>query len=176
MKTLLLLPLLLLAVFSCQEESFFEEVSTQEADAAQLPAEASSVQRQQRPFSGQFETISLPLSAPPLLQQKITGSGHASHLGKSTFEAFSTVNFAQQPPFHLAGTATMVAANGDMIYSTFTGTSVPRQDGKLLVTVHHIISGGTGRFEHASGHYTGIAVADRTIPEGSIRLEGVIAY
>ncbi|SMC00339.1 hypothetical protein SAMN00120144_1953 [Hymenobacter roseosalivarius DSM 11622] len=138
------------------------------------------VKKKPVPFKGTFETISVPLGPPladpPRQLQRITGEGQASHLGKATFEASSTIFFAPQPPFTNSGTSTMTAANGDKLYSTFTGTIVPQPDGKRLVTVRHTITGGTGRFDRASGYYVGVTLADPTTPSGTLNIEGELSY
>ncbi len=128
------------------------------------------------PFKGTYETTSQILNGPPMLKQRITGTGHATHLGKSSFVAISTVNLTTPPPFNLGGTATFYAANGDEFYTTFTGTSTPIDGGRSNVVVNHTITGGTGRFDDASGSFVGTTIANPALPTGSINYEGYIRF
>ncbi len=128
------------------------------------------------PFNGTYVTTNQILNGPPMLQQRITGTGHATHLGKSSFVAISTLNLTTPPPFQLGGTAIFYAANGDEFYTTFAGTSTPIDGGRSNVVVNHTITGGTGRFEDASGYFVGTAIANPALPTGSITYEGYIRY
>lgn len=90
-----------------------------------------------------------------------TGEGTArlSHLGKSTFSSNYTITLTGPSTFSVGGTQTIVAANGDMLFMTFTGTGVAT--GAFGVgqtsetTVVYTVTGGTGRFADASGTLTG---------------------
>jgi hypothetical protein len=128
------------------------------------------------PIKGSYTTTNEVLSPPPMLQQRITGIGHSTHLGESKFVAISTVNLTTPPPFKLAGTATFYAANGDVFYTVFSGTSTPNSDGTSAVAFTHDITGGTGRFKQATGRFTGNAIADPKKPSGSVTYEGHICY
>ncbi len=128
------------------------------------------------PIKASYTTTNEILSPPPMLQQRITGTGHSTHLGESKFVAISTVNLTTPPPFKLAGTATFYAADGDAFYTVFTGTSSPNSDGTSNVVINHDISGGTGTFKHATGKFTANAIADPKKPLGSVTSEGYICY
>ena len=89
------------------------------------------------------------------------GTAHLSHLGQSTYTSHYTVTFSSATAFTVAGTATFVAANGDMLFATLTGTGtlggvfgVGQTTATTLVST---ITGGTGRFADASGTMTGPA-------------------
>ena len=156
---------------SCKKE-ILNELQSESAIATARNDEAKKLV----PIKGTYVTTNQILQGPPFLQQRITGEGHSSHLGKSTFVAISTVNLTTPPPFQLSGTATFYAANGDAFYTTFTGTSTPIGGGILNVIINHNITGGTGRFEDASGSFVGTAVANPALPTGSITYEGHISY
>jgi hypothetical protein len=128
------------------------------------------------PLKATYTTTNEILSPPPMLQQRITGIGHSSHLGESKFVAISTLNLTTPPPFKLAGTATFYAANGDVFYTVFAGTSIPNSDGTSNLVIIHDITGGTGRFKHATGKFTANAIADPKKPSGSVTSEGYICY
>jgi hypothetical protein len=128
------------------------------------------------PIKGEFTTTAQILSGPPMLQQRITGYGQLSHLGKSSFVALATLNLTTLPPFSLGGTAVFTAANGDEFYTTFSGTATPNGAGANEVEMVHTISGGTGRFAGATGSFTGYTVAVPGHAEGTITSEGTISY
>src|SRR5690606_1206106 len=93
------------------------------------------------------------LQGPPNVIQIVSGEGIASHIGKSTFEANTRVTINPQPPFTVNGTRTITAANGDQIFTTFTGTSTPAVNGMNGADLQETITGGTGRFANASGSF-----------------------
>ncbi len=126
------------------------------------------------PFKGEYTTVAQFLQGPAV--QRITGTGHATHLGESMFVANATVNFSTPPPFAIAGTAVFTAANGDQFYTRFTGTSTPTGPGTLRGVINHTITGGTGRFEDATGSLTGIALVNAANPTNSVTYEGSINY
>ena len=128
------------------------------------------------PLKGTYETTNERLSNPPMLLQRITGIGQSSHLGEGKFVALSTLNLTTAPPFSLSGTATFYAANGDIFTTSFAGTASPNTDGTLNVSMLHTITGGTGRFEHATGSFVGTTVGNPNMPGGEITYEGYISY
>ena len=172
MKQLLSLSLITASflLLSCQKEA------TQKEESNNIIPAAKAKMAQDRPFKGSFTTTSEILQPAPILKTRITGTGNVSQLGKSTFVALSTLDFTTQPPFQLGGTATFTAANGDEIYTSFTGTSTPAGEGMLNVAMIHTITGGTGRFQNATGSFVGNTTAFPGHSEGYIEHEGTIRY
>lgn len=128
------------------------------------------------PIKGAYVTTNERLSPPPMVLQRITGIGQASHLGEGKFIAMSTLNLTSPPPFNFSGTCTFFAANGDEFYTSFVGTSMPQPDGTLVVHMRHLIKGGTGRFAEASGTLAGHSHVDPTAPSAISTYEGTISY
>lgn len=162
-------------LISCKKET----VAEQENDRVSIVGkknESANKMNNAVPIKGSYVTTNQILHGPPFLQLRITGEGYSSHLGKGTFVAISTLNLTTPPPFRLSGTATFYAANGDAFYTTFTGTSTPIGGGISNVIVNHNITGGTGRFEEASGSFVGTAVTNPSLPAGSVTYEGYIIY
>jgi hypothetical protein len=151
----------LLAVFaslyliSCQKEANTPLEDSLNSSAGSINAsQENKMSEAGVPFKGCYTTSSNILQPPPNLIQQVSGTGIASHLGKSTFEAISYVTVSAQPPFTVSGTRTITAANGDQLFTTFTGTSTPVVNGMNGADLVETITGGTGRFANASGSYT----------------------
>ena len=84
----------------------------------------------------------------------IDATGTISHLGKTTSHFDGAVTPTGANTFDIAGSVTVVAANGDELYGTFSGSGnsdAAGNSGPVIVT----FTGGTGRFENASGSYAG---------------------
>ena len=128
------------------------------------------------PLKGTYSTVNEPLSGPPMVLQKITGTGQSTLLGQSTFIAFSTLHLTTPPPFKLSGTSTSYAANGDVFYTSFTGTATPGPNGTMALVINHTITGGTGRFNNAGGSFVSNAIADPKIPIGTVTNDGYVIF
>ena len=128
------------------------------------------------PSKGSYTTTFMTVQPPPMFIQNVTGTGIASHLGQSTFEAVSHVTVTKQPPFVVTGTRTLTAANGDQIFTTFSGTSTPVAPGINNTQLHDIIIGGTGRVKNASGSFDAFAVANQQTATYTADFEGYIKY
>ncbi len=120
------------------------------------------------PFKGTFTTKDSVISP---TQDEITGIGELTHFGKSTFVA--EVDGGDFPL--VSGTQIITDANGDEIFSTFTGSVIgPDANGILLITNHNTITGGTGRFAGATGNFIQKAIAYTYTPIGSATFDGTI--
>jgi hypothetical protein len=110
------------------------------------------------------------------------GEGHAAHLGKVTQNLTIALTPTGPGTFTGAGTATIVSANGDQLFGTFTETLTttgPDLGFAFVIT----ITGGTGRFADASGRMTGTGSSVITSIVGATATshqtfdsEGTIAY
>jgi hypothetical protein len=120
-------------------------------------------------------TTSVELAPAPFLKLQITGTGRGTHLGVVIFVSYPTINFTVPPPFPLSGTQVFTAANGDEIFTSFTGSSTPPDpNGKVYITNTHTVTGGTGRFAGATGILAGSAVAHNGSRIGTATLDGTI--
>jgi hypothetical protein len=159
-------------LISCQKELSHKPDPTSEISTVSSNAKANHA----KPFKGEYTTTVQVLSGPPQLRQRISGIGHATHLGESSFVANNTVYITPPPPFIAAGTTVFVADNGDEFYTSFNGTSTPGLNGTSIVVVHHTIIGGTGRFSDATGSFIGNTIANPALPTGTITYDGIISY
>lgn len=123
------------------------------------------------PFKGSLEgtQIVTPLE-PPLAFVDGQASGQATHLGRFTVTFPHTVNFATASG---TGTYTFTATNGDTLTATFTGQA---QLGTIFSIVEQAtITGGTGRFAGATGHFTARRLFDPATGETTGSLDGTIS-
>jgi hypothetical protein len=96
------------------------------------------------PFSGTLQATETEEGA----LHRLSGAGEATHLGRFTLLSEFTVI---PPPVSTAsGTATWTAANGDQIFTTTAGHAVITFP-VAAITETQTITGGTGRFDEASG-------------------------
>jgi hypothetical protein len=123
------------------------------------------------PFRGSLTAKEIDIVTFPTLLANGEAKGTATHLGRyaAIFEA--TVNV-------LDGTATggytFTAANGDQLFSTFTGLGVPAGGSLASITETLTITGGTGRFAGAGGTLVVQRTLDQTTGESSGSIEGSI--
>jgi len=138
-------------------------------------ADKPQVQGKEVPFKAVLTTRIQIMGAPPIQPVRSFGSGVASHMGKTTFEANAVVNFTMQPP-QISGTATFTAANGDTFTTEYSGTTSPNGDGTVSGSFTHIITGGTGRFSSISGTITAVSLHQLSTNTGTLEFDGMISY
>ena len=102
----------------------------------------------------------------------LTGEGTATHLGRYSV----TLSFCARADGTLTeGRGTFVAANGDLLDFSFRGTSAPASPPSLKFTSFVTFTGGTGRFDDASGRATVTGSVDLGTGTGEGRWEGTIS-
>jgi hypothetical protein len=131
-----------------------------------LPATADET----LPFRGAANEVVIDVTplAPDLLQLTLSVTGNATHLGRFTGIEVVVLNTADGT---LSGKRVFVAANGDLLYADVAGafTSATTAEGTFTFT------GGTGRFENASGVLGFQVVSPDGIRVG-LECEGTIDY
>ena len=116
-----------------------------------VPAAAKN----QVPFKGalqgsEIDTFQGPPPGTLFVNGSVTGIG--SHVGKFSYTYKVTVNLATGGG---PGFGQMTAANGDLIYTTIVGQGEPTDiPGINRIVEINTITGGTGRFEGATGSFT----------------------
>jgi hypothetical protein len=108
------------------------------------------------PFRGTFEgwilTQSLISSDPPIVHIESGGTGHATHLGRSEWFFSHDLNLIT---YTWEGFFIFTAANGDELYADAIGGVKPTEDSNIVVSFGDgVITGGTGRFESATGEFS----------------------
>jgi hypothetical protein len=112
--------------------------------------------QKQVPFKGSLQGHETDTAegGPPPTTLNVDGNttGIASHVGQFSFSYQLTVTLADGTA---TGSAHLIAANGDSIYTTVTGSSeMTATPGVFSITEVNTITGGTGRFDGAQGSFT----------------------
>jgi hypothetical protein len=125
------------------------------------------------PFRGSYQqTETGEPQSPTTLIVTGTAVGTATQLGQYTMTFTALVDLA-------AGTGVgdniFVAANGDRLFCTSNGQVTPTAEpGVLSITDSFIITGGTGRFEGATGNFSGVRLLNAATGTSSGSFDGTI--
>ena len=116
--------------------------------ALAIPAAA----QKEIPFHGSIEAVEAYEVNFPIMLVDSSGSGNATHFGRFAVTYRFTVDLLTGDG---VGSHEFIAANGDSLYTESTAISGPTDiPDTFLVVESHMITGGTGRFEGASGSFT----------------------
>ena len=116
----------------------------------------------QLPFRGTVEGVDSDAGgAFPVFFRSLSGTGHASLLGRFTMTAEWQINVLTTPVKGV-GSFTLTAANGDTLFGTSTGLGIVAE-GIAYIQETHTITGGTGRFAGATGTF----IAGRVLVEAT---------
>jgi hypothetical protein len=110
------------------------------------------------PFKGSWSgvTVSADLSTLPLVTIVAEGTGQLTHLGHYFMSSPHTTDVTTGETI---GDQIFTAANGDMLTAFCAGFPLPQADGTVVGSLDCEITGGTGRFEGATGDYVFFLVA-----------------
>jgi hypothetical protein len=124
------------------------------------------------PFRAVIQTVPIPIGpcGDGCLELDISGTGQASHMGRTEIKGPSQVNVILREQ---TGTSTLTAASGDTLVIAFAGTvefESPDPTGPVSFEGTWEVIGGTGRFDDSvgGGTYTGTAEG----PTGTLLLVG----
>jgi len=109
----------------------------------------------------------------------IEGACHYSHLGLTTSVAEQIIMPGPGGTLLIVNTTVYTAANGDKLFSTFTGTGVFTSATGVSFSGTETYEGGTGRFADAVGSATLVGSAEFTSPSagvGQYSVAGTISY
>jgi len=128
-----------------------------------LALAAPAAQAKVRPFA-LVETGTATFNGPYVTSH---GTGVATHLGRFTLDREAELSDPQGTVFQVTGRATIVAADGDRLFASITGTlDTATSRGRLV----YQWEGGTGRFHDARGRTIWHV---KVAPDGSY---SVVAY
>ncbi|MDB5758061.1 MAG: hypothetical protein JWM30_1350 [Burkholderia sp.] len=138
------------------------------------------------PFNGTFnidESLALsPDAGCPILTGIISGQGTATHLGRTAISGTNCVTPPAEgapPVYNFAnGKIILMAANGDTLNGTFSGSFVPTGKGTVFTVVDgtYSFSRGTGRFAAATGTGKLTGTQDIATGKGKLQATGTISY
>jgi len=104
------------------------------------------------PFRGEMSgSATITPIDPPIVSVLLETSGYASQLGRFTLVAPHTVNQATRVA---TGSYTFTAADGSTLTATLSGNATLVAPGELAIAETGNITGGSGRFEGATGTFS----------------------
>lgn len=148
---------------------------------AAQPAFAVGSEPQLVPFHGTFAGISEVQVALPRLFVAGSSEGHATHLGAAvwTFDEIVTLGqvVAGCPTRGTTGTyaGTLTAANGDTITVVGSGAGCPTSPTTARILGAVTVTGGTGRFDGASGTLTSVTLVDQPARTFVVTFDGEVS-
>jgi hypothetical protein len=133
-----------------------------------------------RPFVADFagQAVFTPTSTPGIFAGTGSGAGSATHLGGFTIAVNEMLDVTSPSgEVVLQGRAIVVAANGDELHWTYSGTGTPPSEtGDVLITGTFTITGGSGRFTDATGQGSFEGVGNVVTGRASFSYTGTISY
>lgn len=121
------------------------------------------------PLKGSIKAVESYTVNFPIMSVTASGSGKASQLGRFTVSYAVEVNLVTIAGI---GSAQFVAANGDRIDASGTGQATETgTPGVFNIVENYTITGGTGRFDSASGTIT----LDRVVDTNTGATSGIIS-
>jgi hypothetical protein len=164
-----------LFITSCQKESL---QSISQSPDLLSSSQKQKLQKKAVPFKAYFVTTDVATTFVGNIQyDHIIGTGNGTHIGKATIDIYAEGDITLPFPALVTGKATITAANGDQIFLTAIGyVDEPGANGDLHLTGDVTITGGTGRFEGATGHLVSVVTGSIFNPEGTLSYEGTISY
>jgi hypothetical protein len=138
-----------------------------------LSVAAPVAARDQVPFRGSMSgTAAVTPVAPPIFSVLLETSGNANQLGHFTLVAPHTVN---QATLTATGTYLLTAADGSTLTASLSGSATLLPSGLLSIAEVGVITGGTGRFEGATGTFSTQRIFDRATGATHGTFEGWIS-
>ena len=127
----------------------------------------------QAPFRGRLEgVVTITPDVPPFMLVLVEAEGKANHLGRFSLTIPHRVNRDSRTA---EGSYHFVAANGDTLTADFTGQSfLTDTPGVLRIVEIATITGGTGRFEGATGGFVCERLFDTASGETTGSFDGTI--
>jgi hypothetical protein len=139
-----------------------------------LSASAIAAQEVKVPFRGAYDGRETDTPQGGSLLVNGSGAGTASHVGRFTYTWQVTVDMATG--LSTGGVFRLAAANNDVINGSFVGLGTPTETPNVAHILELVtITGGTGRFEGATGNFTLDRLVDLTTGLTSGSLNGTIS-
>ena len=136
--------------------------------AAALPGAVAA----EMPFRGSFQAVEADAVQFPTLTVAGIGLGNATQLGKFTMTYNAVVNLVTRAGI---GSFEFIAANGDRVFAEDVGQGTPTATPNFVSIVEILtITGGTGRFEGATGTVISTRLLDQATGNSSGAFDGTI--
>jgi hypothetical protein len=140
--------------------------------AHRTDASVPATSKKELPLKGSVQASETHTGVPPTNHVDLTGSGNATQLGLYNYTYQAELYL---PTLSATATATFVAADGSCLFTQGTGQgTLTNTPGVVSIVENLAITGGTGRFEGASGNITIQRLVDRATFSSSGTLEGMI--
>lgn len=125
-------------------------------------------QNHERPFKGKIvgSFVNIPTSNPAIFDGVANASGNVTNMGVFTKVTSDVINLVLGT---VEGTFVMTSPGGEQLKGKYSGTfSLGTTPGTLSWNLNATITGGTGRFSHASGEFVFIANGKFVTGDGRI--------
>lgn len=123
-------------------------------------------------LKGSFDATETQQVVFPIAYVDATGVGNATQLGLFTYRLQAELYL---PTLTASASATLIAANGDMIFGEGSGQGTPTgTPGIVSIVETYTITGGTGRFAGATGNFTVERLINRATFASSGTISGTI--
>jgi len=176
------LALALLALAGCVESPVLEPGAGGPATSRAVSAAPSRAASPTRPAGGTCTLVRVavlsPLPGQPanVVRRQAEWLCQLQHLGRTTVTATEAGTATPSGPT-LIGAAIYTAANGDQLFTTYSGTATfPNQNGIVTVSATETVTGGTGRFAGASGSLRRVGSVSVILLNGQLELTGTLSY
>ena len=156
-----------------------ESAPTDPGGTAVVDVSTADAASPERPFDGRCDTEitlqPLPGDPPNVLRMHIDYVCQLQHLGRTTATAEQVVIFTSPTTQTASNTTVYTAANGDQLFSEWSGTSTSIGP-DVTFSGPATFSGGTGRFVNASGSAFISGTASFVTNTGQFTQEGMLSY
>lgn len=137
-----------------------------------LTASLAGAVAAETPFRGTLQAVETAVVQFPTVFIDGSGTGHATQLGKFTVTYEAEVNLLTRTGI---GSWEFIAANGDRVFADIVGQSAPTGTPNVVSIVEiGTITGGTGRFEDATGTFILERLKDQVTGSSSGSFDGTI--
>jgi hypothetical protein len=128
------------------------------------------------PVDGTFGTTFkfVPTDTPGVFDDPIEGVGNIRRLGLCTIIVQQIADFRTVPPSIVSSNWVLTFIEGDQLTVSFQGTGTPDSTDPSFATLsgEGVFTGGTGRFENASGELSAQGISHLDTPPGVFPAEG----
>jgi hypothetical protein len=143
------------------------------AFSVSLASVAVSAVAAETPFKGTVNAVETGQVVFPMRFLDREGTGTATYLGRYTEHVVMQINI---PTLSSTGAATFTAANGDTLAASVVGQATRTGPTVLSIVEVYTITGGTGRFDDATGTFTLESTLEQTTGVSSGTFSGAIDH